>query len=212
MAPPEIPGVDPVVRRAARPVQLIDGAERFPDLYGQDGPVWIGPEEADAPAAPARPAEPFPDPLADFEAELTSARAESGILDEEPELDEIRDELAVLPDERNGEFAPEDEDALEVYDPSVDADFALDAEPDDAVDHDLDEDLGDVQRPAGSVGPQALTPMGRYRAEVTESPEFEWRIPPRRVLTRSGKESPAPAASTSSRPPRCSSRPWDTSA
>lgn len=178
------------MRRAARPVQLIDGAERFPDLYGHDGPVWIGPEEVDAsaPSQRERAPEPFPDPLADFEAELTSARAESGIVDE-PAIDlGVVDEEALdaLPDERNGEFAPEDEDALEVYDPSIDADFALD----DVADDDHDDDLGAPQRPAGPVGPQALTPMGRYRAEVTESPEFEWRIPPRRVLTRSGKESP----------------------
>jgi S-DNA-T family DNA segregation ATPase FtsK/SpoIIIE len=190
VAPPELDGVDPVVRRAARPVQLIDGAERFPDLFGQDGPVWIGPEDAAEAPIVERRSEPFPDPLAEFDAELTSARRESGLIDEPALVVGVDDdELAALPDERNGAFAPEDEDALEIYDPASELEPALDDEPADDYDDDLDDAPA---RPASGapVGPQALTPMGRYRAEVTESPEFEWRIPPRRVLTRSGKESP----------------------
>ncbi len=43
-----------VVRLNPREVQLVDGAERFPDLYGGDGPIWIGPDEPSP--APQRPA------------------------------------------------------------------------------------------------------------------------------------------------------------
>ncbi|MEH3054673.1 MAG: DNA translocase FtsK 4TM domain-containing protein [Patulibacter minatonensis] len=200
VAPPELPGIDPVVRRAARPVQLIDGAERFPDLFGHDGPIWIGPDAGFEDASPAsapvarRVAEPYPDPLAEFDAELTSARQEGGVVDEDL-LDADDYEDVVLPDERNGAFA---EEALEAepYDDApmpVDDPF-LDDEPQNTYDERLDEDI-DAPSQAGAkpVGPEALTPMGRYRAEVTESPEFEWRIPPRRFLTRSPKEKGGPS-------------------
>ncbi|MFT4034807.1 MAG: DNA translocase FtsK, partial [Patulibacter sp.] len=185
LAPPELPGVDPVVRRAARPVQLIDGAQRFPDLFGQEGPVWIGPElDGDHPAPAAD--VPYPDPLAEFEAELSSARHEAGLeVDEQEPGDEID-----LPLERNGEFA---DDEPERYDPTDD-DFGIDAVPsgDDRFDAEVAAEADVPGRPA-PTGPQALTPMGRYRAEVTDSPEFEWRIPPRRFLTRSPKERGGPS-------------------
>ncbi len=37
--------------------------------------------------------------------------------------------------------------------------------------------------------------MGRYRAEVTDDPNFAWRIPPRRLLTRSPRKSGGPSRS-----------------
>jgi S-DNA-T family DNA segregation ATPase FtsK/SpoIIIE len=40
------------------------------------------------------------------------------------------------------------------------------------------------------VDPEDLTPQGRYRSSVTEDPDFEWRVPSARPLTRStGEES-----------------------
>jgi DNA segregation ATPase FtsK/SpoIIIE, S-DNA-T family len=40
------------------------------------------------------------------------------------------------------------------------------------------------------VGPDDLTPQGRYRSSITEDPDFEWRVPSARPLTRStGEES-----------------------
>jgi S-DNA-T family DNA segregation ATPase FtsK/SpoIIIE len=40
------------------------------------------------------------------------------------------------------------------------------------------------------VDPKELTPQGRYRSSVTEDPDFEWRVPSARPLTRStGEES-----------------------
>jgi DNA segregation ATPase FtsK/SpoIIIE, S-DNA-T family len=201
IAPPDLPGVAPVVRRGARPVQLIDGAERFPDLYGHDGPIWIGPDIDEAVEISARPQEPYPDPLAEFEAELSSARHEAGIDDLDLAADADAD--IDLPVERNGAFAESDlepvayvpDDDLYADEPVPDRDLYAD-EPVPDVDLavvDTDDDLPAPARPGGPVGPEALTPMGRYRAEVTDSPEFEWRIPPRRLLTRSGREAPGPS-------------------
>jgi S-DNA-T family DNA segregation ATPase FtsK/SpoIIIE len=48
--------------------------------------------------------------------------------------------------------------------------------------------LLDDDPPAGAtreVGEDDLTPQGRYRATVTEDPEFVWRVPSTRFLTRS---------------------------
>ena len=39
---------------------------------------------------------------------------------------------------------------------------------------------------------EQLTPQGRYRAEVTESPDFEWTIPDPRFLKRSSAEANRP--------------------
>jgi S-DNA-T family DNA segregation ATPase FtsK/SpoIIIE len=46
-----------------------------------------------------------------------------------------------------------------------------------------------VQRP---VDPEELTPQGRYRASVTDDPDFVWRVPPGRFLTRSTGEAAKP--------------------
>jgi DNA segregation ATPase FtsK/SpoIIIE, S-DNA-T family len=43
-----------------------------------------------------------------------------------------------------------------------------------------------------SVSPQDLTPQGRYRASVTDDPEFEWHVPGTRFLTRSTGEAAKP--------------------
>jgi DNA segregation ATPase FtsK/SpoIIIE, S-DNA-T family len=43
-----------------------------------------------------------------------------------------------------------------------------------------------------SVDPEKLTPQGRYRPEVTESPEFEWSVPDPAFLKRSSEESARP--------------------
>ncbi|MBJ7472641.1 MAG: DNA translocase FtsK 4TM domain-containing protein, partial [Solirubrobacteraceae bacterium] len=192
LTPPELPGLAPTVRRTPRPAQLIDGAERFPDLFGGDGPIWIGPGEPGQELPPAAPAGgKYPDPLEDFEAELSAARHEDG------------SDVPDLPDERNGQFS-EDADLVEEHgavldDPVLDdpipgaaavAEAELIGADDPAFDDGADDPANAPQR--APVGPQALTPMGRYRAEVTEAADFPWKIPPRRVLTRSAKGSGAP--------------------
>ncbi len=40
--------------------------------------------------------------------------------------------------------------------------------------------------------PEDLTPQGRYRASITEDPNFNWRVPPARFLTRSTGEAAKP--------------------
>ncbi len=45
---------------------------------------------------------------------------------------------------------------------------------------------------AVDFGPEDLTPQGRYRASVTEDPEFVWRVPGARFLTRSTGEAAKP--------------------
>ena len=86
--------------------------------------------------------------------------------------------------------------------------IAAAAEPDAAAEEPVEEaepvpelDLDDEdERPehvfgAGrpvSVSPEDLTPQGRYRASITEDPEFEWRVPGARFLTRSTGEAAKP--------------------
>jgi S-DNA-T family DNA segregation ATPase FtsK/SpoIIIE len=207
LLPPEMPGVAPTIRRGggARPAQWIDGAERFPDLYGHDAPIWIGPmdQEHGSTPAPQRPSEPYPDPLQDFEAELTTARHEDGTAEPEDDFDPALE--IELPIDRDGAFA-EDQPIEEApyeeapYEEPTGHDLSvLDAGYDDDQDPDADLRIDDAagagspeSGPSG-VGPQQLTPMGRYRAEVTEAPDFPWKIPPRRLLTRSAKEAPGPS-------------------
>ena len=43
-----------------------------------------------------------------------------------------------------------------------------------------------------STDPADLTPQGRYRASVTESPDFEWTVPDPRFLKRSSEEANRP--------------------
>jgi S-DNA-T family DNA segregation ATPase FtsK/SpoIIIE len=199
LSPPDMPGVTPTVRRNARPAQLIDGAEHFPDLYGHDAPIWIGPRDGDQEPV-ARPTGKFPDPLEDFESELTAAREEDGSAEPRRDVD-VDDADSELPVERNGEFADtpaaiEDDEPFE--EPAA-PDLSIYGTDEDHADRDAAVALDDAAGAGASkdgpvgVGPQALTPMGRYRAEVTESPEFPWKIPPRRLLTRSAKEAPGPS-------------------
>ncbi len=42
------------------------------------------------------------------------------------------------------------------------------------------------------VNPEDLTPQGRYRASVTDDPDFVWHVPPARFLTRSTGEAAKP--------------------
>jgi S-DNA-T family DNA segregation ATPase FtsK/SpoIIIE len=46
--------------------------------------------------------------------------------------------------------------------------------------------------PVTSVEPEQLTPRGRYRASVTDDPEFEWHLPSARFLTRATGEASKP--------------------
>jgi S-DNA-T family DNA segregation ATPase FtsK/SpoIIIE len=57
----------------------------------------------------------------------------------------------------------------------------------------LDDEPGGTQfGPPDPVDPSALTPQGRYRASVTDDPDFVWRVPSARALTRSTGEAARP--------------------
>jgi S-DNA-T family DNA segregation ATPase FtsK/SpoIIIE len=80
---------------------------------------------------------------------------------------------------------PDSDDlVVRAMDPDGDAEVDLAPEPEEQREHDDPEPPLDDPEPA-EVDPGRLTPQGRYRAEVTDDPEFPWRIPPPRVLTRS---------------------------
>jgi S-DNA-T family DNA segregation ATPase FtsK/SpoIIIE len=56
-----------------------------------------------------------------------------------------------------------------------------------------DERPGDLPEPVRvPVNPEDLTPKGRYRASVTDDPDFVWRVPGARFLTRSTGEAAKP--------------------
>ncbi|MBV9817339.1 MAG: DUF87 domain-containing protein [Solirubrobacterales bacterium] len=57
-----------------------------------------------------------------------------------------------------------------------------------SLDDEAEEPEGDgvaAGRPGADVGPDDLTPQGRYRASITDDPDFEWKVPSPRALTRS---------------------------
>jgi S-DNA-T family DNA segregation ATPase FtsK/SpoIIIE len=53
-------------------------------------------------------------------------------------------------------------------------------------------DADDEREPAVQVRPEDLTPQGRYRASVTDDPDFVWRVPGARFLTRSTGDAAKP--------------------
>jgi S-DNA-T family DNA segregation ATPase FtsK/SpoIIIE len=89
-----------------------------------------------------------------------------------------------------GDGAPP-EDVTEVQEPEVREPEAElpepDPEPSLAEDPETDEE--GVTR---STDPADLTPQGRYRASVTESPDFQWTVPDPRFLKRSSAEASRP--------------------
>jgi S-DNA-T family DNA segregation ATPase FtsK/SpoIIIE len=79
---------------------------------------------------------------------------------------------------------PEDEDSPEGL--SGPGSPGAEADPEFA-----DRDEGGVSA-RRSVSPDDLTPQGRYRASVTDDPDFEWHVPGARFLTRSTGEAAKP--------------------
>ncbi len=131
MVPPEPEDEEPIVRatHVEAPAPTLDGARRFPDLFGET-------------------TEDEPDPQHDQ--------------DEAPQLE------------------------LPVRDP-ID-----DVIPDDEDDEDLEEDEDADETGVMKVREEDLTPQGRLRASVTDSPDFQWKVPRARLLTRSTKDQTRP--------------------
>jgi S-DNA-T family DNA segregation ATPase FtsK/SpoIIIE len=79
--------------------------------------------------------------------------------------------------------------ATHVEAPPIDADGEL-PEPE-PIDEPGVEPIADGPAPA-AVAPGDLTPQGRYRGSITDDPEFVWRVPSGRFLTRSTGEAAKP--------------------
>jgi S-DNA-T family DNA segregation ATPase FtsK/SpoIIIE len=60
------------------------------------------------------------------------------------------------------------------------------------ADEEVAEDEPEPAPPPEPVAGQDLTPQGRYRASVTDDPEFKWRLPSARFLVRSTGEAAKP--------------------
>jgi len=76
-----------------------------------------------------------------------------------------------------------------------DADPADDDDPDSASEADHrpgDAPVVMAAGPARAPDPSQLTPQGRYRASVTDAPDFHWRVPSSGSLTRSTGEAAKP--------------------
>jgi S-DNA-T family DNA segregation ATPase FtsK/SpoIIIE len=81
--------------------------------------------------------------------------------------------------------------ATHVEAPPIAADAATQsAEPDEI--EQLPEPARESEPVRPEVGPDELTPQGRYRSSVTDDPDFDWRLPNPRFLTRSGGEEAKP--------------------
>ena len=56
----------------------------------------------------------------------------------------------------------------------------------------VEDEEGVTRGPSEPVEPEQLTPQGRYRSEVTDSPDFVWELPDAAKLTRSTEEAARP--------------------
>ncbi len=101
----------------------------------------------------------------------------------EPELEpDLEPDLEPEPSGAVSLFAPP-EPAEEAPELEEDPDPEPDVEPEPEEDEDDDEPA--VRAATLAVGPEDLTPQGRYRPHVTDDPEFPWRLPPAALLERS---------------------------
>ena len=130
------------------------------DLTRAASSVGLSRGSAKAPAKPSRTSNP------------KAAKRSESIVPPEPEPDE----LVVRSTHVEAGNPPEFEDIFDV-DPFTDL-------PEPEVEPlDEPEDSG----PAQEIKESDLTPMGRYRSGVVEDPNFKWKSPPKKLLTRSAK-------------------------
>jgi S-DNA-T family DNA segregation ATPase FtsK/SpoIIIE len=96
----------------------------------------------------------------------------------------------VAEDEQDDEFSPVEPVEFEDF---VDLDGAHGETTEmDAVDYEQDDEPEVDTGPRRDVDPSELTPAGRYRASVTDDPDFLWRVPSSRNLVRSTGEAAKP--------------------
>jgi S-DNA-T family DNA segregation ATPase FtsK/SpoIIIE len=88
---------------------------------------------------------------------------------------------------------PYAEEPIEDPLPAAATEDALDDEPEAGEEEDFPPvPAPDPELDEEEAEPPALTPQGRYRASVTDDPEFEWQVPTARFLTRSTAEQARP--------------------
>ena len=90
------------------------------------------------------------------------------------------------------ELESEPEQAESDHAPAADEEEPAAPEPEPRLAEDPETDEPGVMRGARDVTPEQLTPQGRLRREVTDSPEFVWSVPDARFLTRSTAEANKP--------------------
>jgi S-DNA-T family DNA segregation ATPase FtsK/SpoIIIE len=129
------------------------------------------------------------------EAARSRAAARAGALGVEPPP--MADPPPVSPEDPEPLFPPEpDTSELVIRATHVEAP-PIHAEEDGAGEQDTaapapGDDEASPATPARDVGPDDLTPAGRYRAQITDDPDFEWRVPSGRFLVRSTGEAAKP--------------------
>jgi S-DNA-T family DNA segregation ATPase FtsK/SpoIIIE len=107
------------------------------------------------------------------------------VFDEPEELDD--------PPEAAGFFDPPEPEAdptpiseqLEIGEPYEDPEPELEHVEEPVEDLEIESEFEDENVPVIEVDPADLTPQGRYRQSVTDSPDFVWRRPSMRILPRS---------------------------
>jgi S-DNA-T family DNA segregation ATPase FtsK/SpoIIIE len=162
LTPPELEPARLVVRATHVEAPSLDGAERYPDLFGDEP----------AGAQPAPPAWDDDDTSDDDAPVAFDAR--------EPEA-ETDDFPTLAPAPATGAAADDD------------ADVDASGDEDEIPELELEEpDEPGVTTGPIDVDPADLTPQGRYRASVTDSPDFVWHVPSSRFLTRSTPEQTRP--------------------
>jgi DNA segregation ATPase FtsK/SpoIIIE, S-DNA-T family len=150
----------------------------------------------------ARPRRPPARELETLERSTRVRIAERPQVEEPPEFDVWNDdpssfepETAEPPGRERSSREPGGSDASEPLDggDSEDLSAPADPAPEPSLAEDPPEDEPGVTRgPVEPVKPEDLTPQGRYRGSVTESPDFVWTLPDPASLTRSQGDAARP--------------------
>ena len=97
------------------------------------------------------------------------------------------------PEPETAEFVVRSNDAGAWVDEQEEAELPVDlAVADDEAQTPAEEPAPDAHGPTRAVDPAELTPQGRYRASVTDDPEFGWQVPDPTFLTRATGEAARP--------------------
>ena len=94
--------------------------------------------------------------------------------------------------ERFPDLYGEDETAVQEADAATEPEAEADPVPETAEPRLAEDPETDEPGVTRSVDPSDLTPQGRYRPSVTESPDFEWTVPDPQFLKQSSEEANRP--------------------